>query len=251
MGKMIDMTGWVMKEHGVNDSKVTVMYKSDKKDNHGCYWHCKCECGNEFEVRGDSLRNGKTKSCGCIKNELLIKNGEKTRYLLEDLTGQDFGLWHVENRAENNGNHTMWNCNCKCGTKRIVRGELLRNGSSQSCGCISFSRGENEIKKILEKNNIFFEQEKKFENCKDIQILRFDFYVDNKYIIEYDGIQHFKYNGTGWNTKEHLIKTKEHDEIKNQYCRDNKIPLIRIPYTQLENLCLEDLLLETSNFLVE
>ena len=37
--------------------------------------------------------------------------------------------------------------------------------------------------------------------------------------------------------------------IKNQWCKDNNIPLIRIPYTHLNNLCIEDLILETSKFI--
>jgi len=37
---------------------------------------------------------------------------------------------------------------------------------------------------------------------------------------------------------------------KNQWCKENNIPLIRIPYTHLKDLCIEDLLLETSNYVV-
>ena len=58
--------------------------------------------------------------------------------------------------------------------------------------------------------------------------------------IEYDGEQHYK--------KDNIFDyeyTHRHDEIKNQWCRENNVPLIRIPY----DLCLEDLLLETSNFI--
>ena len=45
-------------------------------------------------------------------------------------------------------------------------------------------------------------------------------------------------------------KGGERDLIKNQWCRENDIPLIRIPYTHLTQLCIEDLLLETSQFLI-
>lgn len=43
---------------------------------------------------------------------------------------------------------------------------------------------------------------------------------------------------------------KKHDKIKNEYCKNKNIPLIRIPYTHFEKICLEDLLLETSNFII-
>jgi hypothetical protein len=251
MGKMIDMTGWVMKEHGVNDSRITIMYKSNKKDSHGCYWHCKCECGNEFETRGSDLRNGRIKSCGCFKKELLIKNGEKTRFLFDDLTGQDFDYWHVDGRAENTkqGN-SRWHCTCKCGTKKIIYGSSLKKGTSRSCGCMKESCGEQKIRELLEGNDLFFEQEKRFDDCKDKFSLPFDFYVDNKYIIEFDGEQHFK-SGSGWNTEEQVARTQKHDKIKNQYCFEHDIPIIRIPYTHLDDLCLNDLLLETSEYIIK
>ena len=38
-------------------------------------WHCMCECGNEVDVSGCSLRNGTTKSCGCYKRELHKTHG--------------------------------------------------------------------------------------------------------------------------------------------------------------------------------
>jgi hypothetical protein len=44
-GKSIDMTGWVMKEHGVPDSLLTVIEKAYSKNN-SLYWKCQCECGN-------------------------------------------------------------------------------------------------------------------------------------------------------------------------------------------------------------
>lgn len=56
---------------------------------------------------------------------------------LVDLTGQRFGRWVVLERASNTPNGTArWICQCDCGTKRIVIGRDLRNGSSQSCGCL-------------------------------------------------------------------------------------------------------------------
>lgn len=69
----------------------------------------------------------------------------------------------------------------------------LRSGKSQSCGCTQ-SKEEEKIIKLLTQNNVRFIYQHKFN---DFQNKEFDFFVDNKYIIEYDGQQHFKYNGTG------------------------------------------------------
>lgn len=78
----------------------------------------------------------------------------------------------------------------------------------------------------------------------------FDFYIENKYLIEYDGEQHFNYKNEGWNIQENFNKTKERDLIKNQWCKQNNIPLIRIPYWKLDTLKLDDLILETSQYIV-
>lgn len=52
-----------------------------------------------------------------------------------DLTGKTFHQWTVLNRAENgNQGAPRWNCICKCGRKKTVRGQALRNGNSRSCG---------------------------------------------------------------------------------------------------------------------
>ena len=67
------------------------------------------------------------------------------------------------------------------------------------------------------------------------------------YLIEYDGIQHFKpgmFNGT----EEDFVNTQIRDKQKNEYCKENGIPLIRIPYTYLDKLTIEDLILEKSQF---
>ena len=75
----------------------------------------------------------------------------------------------------------------------------------------------------------------------------FDFLIENTYLIEYDGEQHY----FGWSYDiEDLKIQQQRDEYKNQWCKDNNIPLIRIPYTKLDTLCIEDLMLETTQFRV-
>ena len=67
-----------------------------------------------------------------------------------DLTGQTFGRWTVLKQApREDGQPIKWICKCSCdkGTIKEVRGTQLRNGRSQSCGCLAI---ENGIKKQLE-----------------------------------------------------------------------------------------------------
>lgn len=179
---------------------------------------------------------------GMIGKNVIIKTIKK------DIVGQRFGKWTVlyKTNKRNTGGIIYWHCKCDCGIEKDVLGSSLRNGLSLSCGSHNnISKGNEKIKEILIKNNIPFETEKKFTTCKDIKELPFDFYINNQYLIEYDGEQHFLENSVF-----DYEYTHKHDIIKNKWCKDNNIHLIRIPYTHYTNLNINDLLLETTDFLV-
>lgn len=117
MGKFQDLTGQKF-------GRLTVI-KLAGKEKYGTYrWLCKCECGNEVEVRASSLKNGNTKSCGCYYLE-------KIKQPKIDLTGKKFGRLTVLEYAGN----LKWKCQCECGTIKIIYGEALRIGATISCGC--------------------------------------------------------------------------------------------------------------------
>ena len=220
----------------------TVIEKAKSRNNKG-YWKCKCICGNESEVESYLLTSGQSKSCGCLQKEIASEQGKKRRI---DLTGQRFGklvaLYPIYSGDKNI--HTKWHCKCDCGNECNIDMGNLRSGKSQSCGCTNSKQEENIIK-LLSKNNIQFNYQYRF---KDIIEKEFDSYINNNYIIEYDGQQHFFYTGTGWDTKEHFERTHKSDLIKNKYCFDNNIPIIRIPYDA--DYTIDDLKLETTRFLL-
>lgn len=100
--------------------------------------------------------------------------------------------------------------------------------------------------------NVYFEQEKIFKDCvnpKTNTYLRFDFYLpDYNCCIEYDGEQHFhipKNKTSTFFTDKEIKNIQYRDSIKNQYCLQNQITLIRIPYSQYNNI--EQILLEQLN----
>ena len=164
-----------------------------------------------------------------------------------DMTGQKIGKWTVlfKTNKRNTGGVIYWHCKCECGREKDVLGTSLRAKRSLSCGLHSnISRGNVKISEILDEANIPYEIEKTFNSCRDKKMLPFDFYVNNEYLIEYDGIQHFDKNA-----KFNYEYTHKHDLIKNEWCKNNDIILIRIPYTHYEDLCLDDLKIETSNFI--
>lgn len=256
MSKVIDMTNQRF-------GKLLVLERAENDKFGKAQWLCQCDCGNQKIINGASLRKGLTISCGCNKLEKM------KQYNLEhtiDEKGNVYGYLTVISRNTDPENikdgRAMWNCQCRCGNVCIVSGKELRDGHTTSCGCRRQSLGEEKIENILSQNNINYAKEYLVQTRKELiyqhHKSRFDFAIfDNnilKYFIEYDGSQHFKENirenGLGWNSKDSYEKTHERDLIKNQYCKENNIPLIRIPYTHLKDLCLEDLLLETSHFII-
>lgn len=248
-----DLTGRIF-------GRLTVITRDFEKENSlsskgSTYWKCKCECGKEVTVSRGSLLNGTTKSCGCYRKEISAKHlTEVASKKYVDETGNKYGkltvLYKIENTdATKKG--AYWMCKCDCGNQKIIFGNSLRRGNTTSCGCIGKSKGEYIIEEILKQNNFLYVKE--YPIKIEHKILRYDFAIlDNQnniqYIIEFDGKQHFEATEF-FGGEEQLITTQNNDKIKNQWCKENGIPLIRIPYTHLNNLCLEDLQLETSNFL--
>lgn len=100
----------------------------------------------------------------------------------------------------------------------------------QGCPKCKSSSGEYIISKILEEKNINYIKEYSFDDCLNKKKLRFDFYIPSiNTCIEYDGIQHYEPRELFGGLNE-FIKTKQRDNIKNKYCYDNNIKLLRISY---------------------
>lgn len=105
----------------------------------------------------------------------------------------------------------------------------------KGCSKCKRSRGEIKVEKVLNKYNLKYETQKKFDGCVYKQPLKFDFYLsDYNICIEYDGIFHFELNRKL--TEEDLKNNKLRDEIKNEYCKNNNINLLRIKYGQDKNI---------------
>jgi hypothetical protein len=118
-------------------------------------------------------------------------------------------------------------CPCCGNAMKIGRRLLVKNPVCRNC-MTGQSFGENKTIEILKKYRIQYEKEKTFSGLKGIgnNNLRFDFYVEGerrKFLLEIDGEQHSKEVSWGLNTI-------AHDNIKNQFCKNNNIKLHRIKY---------------------
>lgn len=128
-----DLTG---KEFG----RLLVLRKAEKPDHikdNDPFWLCLCECGEKKVVRGRSLKNGSTASCGC-------KRKENSKDKLIDLKGKKFGKLSVIEQTDRplqvRNKRPYWLCKCDCGKTKVVLGLNLRKGYTTSCGCIGRGR---------------------------------------------------------------------------------------------------------------
>ena len=225
--KITDLTGQRF-------NRLTVLEYDKERSKHGrAYWICQCDCGNIKSIRSDQLKNRQTKSCGCYKIELFVNNTKK------DLTGQKFGrltaLYPTDKRI---GHHIVWHCKCDCGNECNASGAMMTIGHINSCGCIT-SVGEANIQKVLQENNISFEKQKTFSDLisKFGGYLRYDFYLPQyNRLIEFDGEQHYK-NVNFFSID--LEKIQYKDELKNNYAKCHNMDLVRIPYTERDNITLD------------
>lgn len=206
------------------------------RKNNQTYYLCECECGNQKEIRIDHLKNGETQSCGCLQKERAKHAKEK------NITGQRFGfLIAREPVGISSHRETIWYCDClKCGGHKEVPIGLLTSGRTSSCGCIKKSLGETKIEEILTENNIIFKEQFSFNDClsdKNYKLF-FDFAIFEddklKYLIEYQGIQH--YQESIFSKYESLQERQNRDNIKREYCKSHNIKLIEIPYWDYEKI---------------
>ena len=220
---LIDLTG---RRFG----RLTVLKRDVKNTKDGAVlWICECDCGNIISVTGNHLNQGHTQSCGCLQKD------RTSEALLKNLAGQRFGKLTVLERdtEQKNAEKVYWKCLCDCGNTVSIMGGQLKSGKTMSCGCL-ISKGEYCISNILNKIGLSYKKQYIFSDLrgKD-KPLRFDFAIfkeEKLYcLIEYQGRQHYEVV-SDFGGEENFNIQKSYDEKKRQYCNENNIKLIEIPY---------------------
>lgn len=96
-----DMTGWVMSEHGVPESRLTVIKQIEDyitiNGVHKAQWQCECSCQdhNIISAIGSNIKNGDVKSCGCLRKDKAAKlNIGHNRF---DIENYDYGIGWTSN----------------------------------------------------------------------------------------------------------------------------------------------------------
>lgn len=189
-------------------------------------------CNHIYEVKPNNILNNNRKCplcSGCIKkDELYVQN------FLDEKFPEEFRVIGKYKNKDTPIEVIHRSCN-------NVITPTFNNIRSSKFGCMfcTMSSGELQISKILSECNINYTYQYKNSKCKDKKILPFDFYFEINnipHIIEYDGRQHFLpiFGNDEDSRGETLRITKHHDAIKNNFCKDNNIKLLRVSYIETE-----------------
>ena len=233
---------WEVLETGLINPNTNQDYYKNKP----IYSKCICTyCNKTIALKNNGELNRIRKNNGmCNSCRLKLRNAEN-RPKIGDIFNK---LTVIADGGIINEKHYSI-CKCECGNITKVRDNNLKTGEVRSCGCLG-SIGENKISQILNENNIIFDHDKIFpELLKETnRKLRFDFIIYNSdgsvnRFIEFDGNQHKTGMWGGkWSQIETLENIQERDNIKNNFCLNHNYILIRIPYSQLKKLTLEDIM---------
>jgi hypothetical protein len=116
---------------GERFGRLTVIERAEPTSSGLPRFKCRCDCGRITQPRAANLRNGATKSCGCLQKERASKCNTK------DITGQRFGrlvaLYPTGERRKDRV--IVWRLRCDCG-KEIEHSIHHLGGDTKSCGCL-------------------------------------------------------------------------------------------------------------------
>lgn len=186
-------------------------------------------CQNTYEVRWNSFQQGaRCPKCFGVKK---LSNEEIDKVMFELVGGEYIRISRYLNATTKISiKHNV------CGYIYDVKWNDFHQGSR--CPKCNESKGEKKISDILNSLGIKYTSQKRFPECKYKNTLSFDFYVSNKkskLLIEFDGKQHFEsvdiFGGDNG-----LRVTQLRDKIKNDFAKEKDIPLLRIPYTEQDNI---------------
>lgn len=218
------------------------------------YAICDCSEHNIIRVQLNKLKNNNTISCGCEHKKAAARQGIKTGIdMIGTITG-DFKV--IEKTDERDSESIVWLCKCiYCGEVRKISQRNMKDNIRHPNVCSCQRRGgssfERAIEKILNENKINYCREKTFENFlyEDTQRPpRFDFFLpDYNCLIEVHGKQHYV-QGSGYMENENLEIRQQRDEFKINWAIKNGYTILVIPYTEINNITISDLLPITSKF---
>lgn len=189
-----------------------------------------CPKGHHWQISFSNFKKYKCPHCNKIK-----KNKQELEEAIKVLN--EYGYEFISILENLNGFYSDSIITFKCNKGHITQKSISNILSRRrKCKICKESKGENEISVLLQKNNLEYIPQYRFDDCKFYIPLPFDFYLPQyNCCIEFDGIQHFEI--VEWfGGLDGFVNTIIRDTVKNEYCKKNNIKLIRIPYYEIENI---------------
>lgn len=193
-------------------------------------------CGKTFKSFTHSASAGSMGCPHCYKNNKM--NSKKFQKQIDEITYKKKEFEVVGEYKDTDTKISIKHNVCG-NTFKITPNAFMK---TPKCGVCEkdMSLGEKKVSDILNDLNFIFKREYKFQDCKNKVALAFDFALfdkNNKLIclLEYDGVQHY-FPVDSFGGIEAYEDGVLKDQIKNEYCKNNNIKLIRIPYWELDNL---------------
>lgn len=191
-----------------------------------------CKCGKIFRTNWTIFKRGSRRACNHCSKIAYWDIDSVREYIEENSECKLISKTYI-------ANHKNLEMKCSCGNEFETTFKNFVMSNKRQCNDCTRSKGEIKVSNFLKENNINFKSEYEFEGLVGLgnRNLRFDFAVfDEKdnvvHLIEYDGEFHFK----KFFEEQNFSTLQIHDERKNQYCKDNNIPLLRIPYWEFDNI---------------
>ena len=234
----------VIKQYVEIESASDCKLLSKEYINNATYMEFKCKCGSEFSTTFAKFKDRNQRQCQkCGRIASGVKGSLSRTKTQEEFELEIYNLVNNEYKVVSKYLGAMKPISFlheKCGKEWTTTYNSFHTGGR--CPICTSSKGEKVIRDLLLNNHINFYEQYKIVECRDKSPLPFDFSIFEdkektrlKCLIEYDGEQHFK-SMSYFGGEERFNDQQKKDNIKNDYCKQNNIELLRIPYWGFENI---------------
>ena len=192
-----------------------------------------CEYGHTGETTPRSISEQGTGCRECSKEKLSKMHRLPYSHVEKDFAKEGYKL--LTKNYRNSDQKLLYMCD----NGHIEEMNYSNFQCGKRCPSCKQSKGEKQVQIYLEKNNLVYIRQVRFEECRSKRPLPFDFGIYDREklvcLIEYQGIQHyqpidFAGRGEDWAIKE-FEGVIERDGIKESFCHTRNIPLIKIHYS--------------------
>jgi hypothetical protein len=240
---------WEPRKHSidfmVNEyKKIGYILREDKYIGVDCPMVCE-DCDGYFgTISYTNVKGGKFFGKFKENNPFYLQNLQHFANL------NDFNCKILKTYKQNN--RQMVEIKCSCGEIfSSWTNSFLRENKYRCSECSKLkSRYAKKTSDFLDELKVLYEEEIKIEGCKYKRNLAFDFQViinDHFFLIEVDGQFHYVENNMCENPELALLEQNKKDRIKDKFCKENDIDLLRIPYWEFENENYKHMIKDTIN----